>query len=84
VRDGGVELGEGRAREGAEGEPGDGGCRFEASEAVEQSREDAENEFTYSKPDKAVADLSSTTLRRCAGRLRYTGATPRQAIQSLV
>ena len=39
VGDRGGELGECRRGEGTECETGDGGCRFEASEAVEEYRE---------------------------------------------
>ena len=42
VGDRGGDLGDGRRREGAEGEPGDGGRRFVASEPVEKGGEDGQ------------------------------------------
>ena len=42
VRDHCAEFGECRRGEGTECEPADGGCRFEASEAVEEYRENCQ------------------------------------------
>jgi hypothetical protein len=62
----GAELGECRRSEGTECETCDGGCRFEASEAVEEHRESCQGEKDVGNVARVVevADAQSGVIER--------------------
>ena len=78
MRDHCAELGTCRRGEGAECETGDGGCRFEASEVVEEDRESCQG--VTDKADVArvveVADGQSDVMTPPAGRRTWPQGRP--------
>ena len=78
VGDRGAEFGDRRRRERTEREPGDGGRRFEASEAVEEHRESCQGETDVGDVARvvAVADAQSDVIER-RQRVAVFGLKPR-------
>src|SRR6516165_12315745 len=74
-----AELGDYRRGEGIECETGDGGCRFEASEAVEEYRESCQGEREVGNVARLVevADGQSDVSER-RQRVAVFGLKPRQ------
>ncbi len=76
-----AELGERRRRKGAECETGDGGCRCEASEAVEDHRESCQGGTVKGGVARVVAvtDGQSDVIER-RQRVTVFGVNPRQTL----